>query len=210
MKKKEFIVIEKKLLPELPAGFTLKGDMMVFGSVEHILRAVLLERSIDPRSFYVHVFFQLLYVPFKFVNLTLGNRLRHSGRESWNADDPALLGELAAVITKQGMPFLNSVGTIEGVLDYLNNKIKEVPQSEQGLKALGYTLALVSNASAARDALDRNLKLYDISIGWQQEAATEAQLLKKLLDNPVEARNQLMQWEAETVRNLGLEDLWQM
>jgi hypothetical protein len=208
MKNKEFIAIEKKLLPELPAGFTIKGAMMVFGRVEHTLRAVLFERSGDARSFYVWVFFQPLYIPAKYIHLTLGRRLRYSAG-GWNADDPALLDELTAVIKKEAVPFLNGVATIEGVLDYLNDEAKKAPQSEQGLKVLAYTQALVGNVNAARDALDRNLKLYDISIGWQKEAVAEAQLLKKLLDNPLEAKNQLMQWEAETVRNLKLEGLWQ-
>ncbi len=199
---------------------------MVFGHIEHVLRAVLFERSGDARSFYLSVFFQPLYVPAKFIHLTFGRRLPAWG---WNADDPALLEELTAVIRKEAVPFLNSVGTIEGVLDYLENAAKEAPNNEHIHQTIVYTLALAGNTTAAGDQLDRLLELINISIEywqqqmatrfrtlkkplnrfWEKEMAAEAQLLKKLLDNPVEARNQLMQWEADTVRNLGLEELWQ-
>jgi hypothetical protein len=60
------------------------------------------------------------------------------------------------------------------------------------------------------EELERLVRLLDVKIPWQREMANRAGILKaKLLSNPVEVQRQLEAWEAESVKNLGLEKFWQ-
>ena len=62
MNKKEIINLGNKLLRTLP-NFALKGQLLCVQPIDHILRAIFFDTSIDPRKFYVQVFIQPLFIP---------------------------------------------------------------------------------------------------------------------------------------------------
>jgi len=93
MTKKEFEKIGKALLAELP-GFRVVGQLLFAQPIGHTLRGVFLDRSIDPRGFYVQVFALPLFVPTEHIGFNFGWRLG-GGAHLWHADDPNLIYELS-------------------------------------------------------------------------------------------------------------------
>src|ERR1700730_11760587 len=106
MKTKEFVAIEKALLPELP-DFAIKGSMMLMRPVEYVLRGICFEGSdFDKTSFCVNVFALPPCVPTKHLYFIFGSRLRIAGADRWNANDPDVIAELGEAIRRDAMPFL--------------------------------------------------------------------------------------------------------
>jgi len=107
LSKKELEAIGKRLLPDL-FGFVVRGPLLVMKPLGHTLRAIYLSGSIDPRSFYVQILLQPLFVPSEHVFFNVGWRLRggSGGSDSWDADAPNLITELGAGLTREALPFL--------------------------------------------------------------------------------------------------------
>ncbi len=206
MKIKEFTQLAKRLLPELP-GFEVKRDLMFISPIGHTLRGLCFEgSSFDARAFYVSAFFLPLFVPHKFLALTLGTRVRNRGIDGWDADAPNLLPDLMAAIKKDVVPWLSSIQTPRDVA--------RAARAEEGATknphvqaAAAYALAYAGDVADALDALDQLARFLSSSVPWEREIALRAQLLKeKLLEGPEVARGQLELWRTETLRNLGLSD----
>ena len=99
----------KKLLPRLP-GFAVSRRSLFMCPVKHILRGFCFDRSIDPLSFYLHVFIQPLYVPRDSVALSFGERLGQSWK--YQADGEAeLIENLLERISNKGLPILKKIET---------------------------------------------------------------------------------------------------
>ena len=93
--------------------------------------------------------------------------MHYAGREDWYRDDPELINKLISVIRTEAIPFLNTVATIEEVLEYLGKRTWSTP-SERTLEAFAYTQTLVGNTQVARNILDRLLGLLNQGYDWQQ------------------------------------------
>ena len=75
-------------------------------------------------------------------------------------------------------------------------------------EANAYLLARSGEVNEASKSLDELLYLLNLDIPWQAEMAARAQNLKLLLANgPEDAEAKLQAWEAESIRNLGLEEI---
>ena len=71
MTTKEFIALEKSLLPDLP-DFAVKGPLMFIPPAERLLRGISFEgSSFDKTSFYVTVFVMPLCIPTKHLYFNL-------------------------------------------------------------------------------------------------------------------------------------------
>lgn len=219
MKKKEFEAIGKRLLPDLP-GFAVKGDLLLLRPLGHTLRGICFNRSIDPRSFYMEIFLQPLFVPFPCIAFSIGWRLRRaSGRsDSWSADDPHLIEELRVGLTREAVPFLSRIQTPQDVADAACTVSRFGGTVKQGVMAhasnnardqeiIAYALARAGEVARACDVLDRLVTTSTAGVPWKCELVDRAAALKsQLLNDPAAAQRQLDAWEAETVRNLGLEE----
>ena len=97
MTTKEFVSLEKSLLPEFP-GFAIKGPLMFIPPAERLLRGISFEgSSFDKTSFSVSMFVMPLCVPTKHLYLNFGNRVRHKGGgDRWNMEMPNLVTELGS------------------------------------------------------------------------------------------------------------------
>ena len=89
MTTKEFVSLEKRLLPELP-GFAIKGPLMLIRPVECMLRGISFEgSSFDKTSFYVTMFVMPLCVPTNHLYLNFGSRVRRAeGGDRWSIGMP--------------------------------------------------------------------------------------------------------------------------
>ena len=204
MTTKEFILLEKSLLSELPV-FAIKGRLMFIPHTELILRGISFEgSSFDKTSFYASMFVMPLCVPTNHLYFNFGNRIRkENGADRWNVAMPNLVTELGSALKLQAVPFLSR---IESLLDFV-----EVAKSFSGNphtpKAIAFALARAGQNSQAVEVLDQLLSQLDLNVAWQREIADQAKALRaKLVTNPIEAQQQLDAWEAETVHNLGLDD----
>jgi len=73
-------------------------------------------------------------------------------------------------------------------------------------QAVAYALARAGELEEAIAELDTLLAMLDVKVPWQLEMAERANALKlQLLSDVAGAQKQLEAWEAESIRNLGLE-----
>lgn len=201
MTKKEFIALEKRLLPSFP-GFTISGRLTFISPVGHTLRGFNFEPSgFDKRGLYLTMLFLPLCIPRKHLSMEFGKSLRGTG---WNADDPSLESKLVAVMQNE-VPFLKSLRTPRDVLEAVKS-VKRTFKDPYKYEAIAYMLIRTGEVTEGIGALDELLNLLDPAISWQSEMADRARaLLSLLVQSPSDAQNQLGSWEAESVRNLGLE-----
>jgi len=74
-------------------------------------------------------------------------------------------------------------------------------------KPVAYALARAGDVKEAGDALGRLISLLHEEVPWQHEMADSARALKSQLgSDPAAAQKQLDAWEAETAKNLGIEE----
>lgn len=217
MKKKEFEAIGNCLLPLLP-GWAVKGQLLFMRPVGHTLRGICFNRSIDPRTFYVEVFFQPLFVPLEHIALNTGWRLRASASDSWNADNPNLIVELGAKFKREVSPFLSRIQTPRDVAEAASSIRKTTGSVEEvaisfasgdpiNQQAIAFALARAGDVVEACYALERLTGLLDEEVIWQHKIADRARALGwQLRNDPAAAQKQLSIWENETSKNLGLEE----
>jgi len=203
MKTREFVAIEKQLLPELP-GFAVKGSLMFARPVKEILRGIYFAGSdFDKTSFYVNVFALPLCDPTTHLYFNFGSSLRIAGGDRWNSNDPDVLADLGAAIRRDAVPFLSRAESILGFVELAKSSSTGNPHTP---KAIAFALARAGRVDEAVNVIDKLLPELDLEVKWQSEIADIAKALRaKLLSNPSTARQQLESWEAESVRNLGLE-----
>lgn len=206
MKTREFAALGARLAsePELP-GFTAKKNLLFFRPLGHILRGICFDNScFKPKGFFVHVFVQPLFVPCNHIALNFGWRIG-GGSPMWNADAPNLLSELSNGLRQEALPFLASVRNPDDLASSTVGVRKTGDPYVQ--QAIAFGFALVGNIERATATFDLLLRLLDVQIGWQKEMAERAAKLKaELLTDPAGVRRQLGSWEAETAKNLGLEE----
>jgi hypothetical protein len=217
MKTKDFVAIEKRLLPSL-SNFAVKGQLLFIVPIDHTLRGFHFDgSSFDKRSFYVSAFFMPLCVPSKHVHLTFGRRVRERGGDRWSADEAGIEGVLESAIQKE-TPFLLGLQKpkdVAGALKLLTKPNDAGYVNPHCYEALAYVLVKAGAIGAAVDTIDALLSLVDglkranpaVALTWELEVCARAQLVKtKLIVNPEEANAQLVAWEHETVNNLDLEN----
>ena len=193
MKTKDFVALEKLLLPKLP-NFTIKGPLLFIVPVGHILRGFHFDgSSFDKKGFYVNAFFMPLYVPSQHLHLTFGRRLRDEGGDRWNTEQPGFEATLEVAMQKE-VPFLAHLNTALNVA----NALSPPGSNPHTHEALAYSFAKAGETRAALDAIDTLLRLIEsikhgtAKLTWELEIAERAQLVKaKLVANPSDAIAQL-------------------
>jgi hypothetical protein len=202
MTTRQFVAIEKTLVPELP-GFAIKGSLIFARPIKEVLRGINFEGSgFDKTSFYVTVFALPLCVPTTHLYFLIGNRLRIGGADRWNSSNPDELAELGGVIKRDAVPFLSAAESLLGFVE-LAQSFSGNPHTP---KLIAFALARAGRFGDAISVLDQLLPHLDLKVEWQSEIAELAKTLRaKLVSDPEEAQQQLKAWEAESLRNLALE-----
>lgn len=201
MKNKDFTELAKRLLPDLP-GFAVKAPLMFIPPVQHTLRGLCFEsHSYERNLFYLWVFFQPLFIPTKNIILTFGKRI---GNDRWNRDSPDLVHELGDALKHELQSFLSP---IESPLDVAQAaKSLQLHQNPNVQQVIAYALARAGEVDKAVAELDVLLAMLDQKVPWQMEMSERANALASLLlSDPPIAQKQFDAWEAESIRNLGLE-----
>jgi len=205
MKTSELTKLGKILLPALP-GFALRGKLLLLEPLGHTLRGIFFAGSIDPRSFYVQVFLQPLFVPANHFVFNVGWRLGGESH-SWKADEPRLQSSLTTALQREALPFLSRVQSLSDVV-LCAQSLRESgdPYVQQ---AIAYSFARNEDIVQATDALTALIELLKRrgDYAWQHEMARRAASLKKQLqDAPSDAQRMLEGWESDTAKKLGLEE----
>lgn len=208
MKTAEFVKIGKQLLPHFPA-FVVDRDMLLRPPLGDFVCGVCLENASGTREFWVRPLFMPLFIPRDHIAFWC-DRIRWNGRSLWNAGDPDLIVKLQEAIQAEAMPFLNSVSTLSGALEYQQTLVANSrPRvNSNDLEALAYTLIKAGHHPAAlKILLELEQRILDSETPpWLLEIKARARLMKeKLSRNPEEALAQLEAWKAETKSKLKLE-----
>jgi hypothetical protein len=205
MKKKEFEAIGKHLLPELP-DFAAKGSLVFRTPVQSILQGLCFEGSdFNQKSFYISIFILPLFVPTKFVHFLFGNRLRINGADRWNANTPGMATQLSATIKREALPWFSHNRLLENIVCLA--KAHPNPTDPHVQESIAYMQIRSGDIKQANVSLDQLVSVLRGDVPWQREMADRAKSLKsQLLTDPTAAQRQLDAWEAETVKNLGLEE----
>ena len=201
MTNKEFQRIGESLIRDIP-GFAAKGPLLFVRPIEHALRGVCFDRSIDARRFFAQVFVLPLFVPTKHIGFNFGWRLG-GGAWSWDADDPNLIDELGLALRREALPFLATVNTVSDIPPAAVSLRKSGdPHVRQ---AIAYSLARAGDIPAAVEALDALVRSLNRESAWQRDMAERAHgLAVQLLSDPAAAQRRMDAWEAETAQHLAL------
>lgn len=208
MTKKKFLIIEKKLLNQFPS-FVIDGAFMFIPPVGDFVRGIYFENASGHSSFYIRVLFLPLFVPREIITFVNSSRLTGSGGELWDAENPNLIRQLCDAISAEGIPFLETVSTLDGILRYLKKKIQDDWPMENSHHVEQFAYALIKNGEteAALKVLD-NLKesLKGSITPWIIGQRNRVELIEgKLLQSRRLALVQLETWKLESIKKLGLE-----
>jgi hypothetical protein len=202
---KEFLALEKKLLPHLP-GFAIAGRLLIISPIGHLLRGISFESSaFDKMSFYVNTFVLPLCVPTEHLYLNFGSRVRHEGGgDRWNIEMPDLAEKLRDALKREALPFLQPIKSLDNFVDVAKAFSFKNPHTVQ---AIAYALARVGNTQGALSALNKLSEQIDLTVPWQQVIAERAEvLMSELRESPLAVQHRLETWEDETLKNLRLEE----
>lgn len=204
---KEFLAIEKMLLPNFP-GFVAKGALMFIQPLHHVLSGFHFDpSSFGKRNFFVKAFFMPLCIPTRHLQLTFGHRVTHGGRQRWSADQPQLQAALRSEMLKE-VPFLSSLKTPQGLVSALRSFSKPNGSgyvNPHSVEALAYSLINTGQLATAVPLLDALVNHGNTIEASRNEIALRARSIKEMVSkNPDDAKQQLLTWETETIANLGM------
>jgi hypothetical protein len=203
MKRSEFSRLGTWIASSVP-GLMSKKDLVFYSPINHTLRAISFDESINQREFYVQVFVQPLFVPSDVIFFNLGWRLGGNARV-WNTDAPQARDEIIEEIRGSAVPFLEAAESIDGLIGTLRKLDKAGDPIVR--QALGYAYALKGDADRCSRELAKLTAGLDTSIPWVQRMSEQAKGLVELVrQDSVLAKAQLCRWEEETAKTLGLSD----
>jgi hypothetical protein len=202
MTRKELAAVAQQLSRGLPTLGT-KGSLLFVKPIGHTLRGIFLERSGDPRGFYVWVFFQPLCVPASQTYFNLGWRLG-GGTRRWNVDQSSGLDDLRESILREAIPFLEAIKSPRDAA--LAGKLLDSEHDGATQRAVAYAFARAGDIPQAIREIDRFLRTgAGDERDWVLRETAEASALRDLLlADPAEAQRQLDQWEKQTLGAIGL------
>lgn len=201
MTNKEFENIGKELAVHFP-GFVARGQLLFTRPVGAILRAIFFDRSIDKRAFYVQVFAQPLFVPSKHVWFNVGWRLG-GGSHTWDADHPTAIEELRKTLKLDALPFLSKINSPAQLA--LAGESLAKPADIGVQQAIAFAYARAGASEKAATAFDRLVNLMETTEFWKEELKRARTLRSQIVSDPDSVQRQLDAWEAETTKNLKLE-----
>lgn len=192
----------------------LVGRLLVVKPVNHILRAVLIDRTSSANRFRPLWFIHHLCDPRGEYHISWGEKLTLAGGR-WDADDPEMPALLRKQIETVALPNLRPIITFEDYLAAVSRHgsrhlLFDVGPSDKVVVdvAMG-DLTAARQLCMTRIAHMSNPKPEDD--GWTKAMVSGAKLLCGMLaqDDYAGLIRTLHGWEAMYARNLKLTDLWQ-
>jgi hypothetical protein len=161
MGKKDVKIVSDIILGEV-SGFSRNGSLIFAQPLSDCLRGFFIN-STRPGRFYLHVFFQPLFVPCDIINLNAGFRLRDGqGRELGYTDSPLLASDIARAVAKDALPFLE-------ITSDTSNK-RAIIDWATGWWAKGQSLAMhaeaVASCHASLGEIDKAEPLWEGILQW--------------------------------------------
>jgi hypothetical protein len=178
---------------------TVVGRLVVVKPVHHILRGILIGRSLDPKCFVPNWSAVFLFEPDAHFHLFRGTRMRGI----WDISVPDLAEKLAEAIEREALPILRSIVTIDDFVKFANGAWVEDEKP--------YVDVARGDFEAAQAMCDFLIGLNGHYGIRQDECERVVQSLCPLIvthDRPALARV-LHEHEAASVKRLKLDKLWQ-
>lgn len=178
---------------------TVIGRLVVVKPVHHILRGVLIGRSLDPQLFVPNWSAVFLFEPDAHFHLFRGTRMRGI----WDMGAPGLAEKLAEAIEREALPSLRSIVTIDDFVKFANGAWVEDEKP--------YVDAARGDFEAAQEMCDFLIGLNGRYGIRQNECERVVQSLCPLIatnNRPAIARI-LHEHEADSVKRLRLNKLWE-
>jgi len=192
MRKNYVSALGIKLLDRLP-GYHVKGALILAEPTIPILRGIAFDGSSHSKtSFYMHFFFQPLCVPAEHIHFTFGFRMTDpTGIDGWESDRPNLVADISKSLSKQALPFLQKVATLDGAAETLNSmKSKNTHVKE----AIAFCRILTGDTAMALKQLE-NITGFNRKIEWQEKQASRIEHMIQMLRADSEAaKRQLLIW----------------
>jgi hypothetical protein len=178
---------------------TLVGRLVVMKPVHHILRGVLISRSLDPKSFVPNWSAVFLFEPNARFHLFWGTRMRGI----WDLGVPDLPEKLADAIEREALPVLRSIITIDDFVGFARG---------------AWTEDLKPYVDVARGDLEAAQSMCDFFASLNGCFGLSQDEFEHIVQNlcPLIAANDrrglartLRKYEAESVKRLKLEKFWE-
>jgi hypothetical protein len=204
--------IKNHFLPAFP-GFTLnkaESDMFIV-PMNHLYRAfVFAGSSYSTTSFRVNAAIMPLYVPAEFYHVTFGERMKHGNNDTWEwseTEEQAVSERLKDAMVTQGMPRL---GKIQSPLDFARTISSVKPQKTVNrTQAIAYSLiyaGVYDEGLQHLRELCKELESFNGSAPWDIEKRDRnKELCNTLEQNPQQAKELLVEWEKQSIKNLKLD-----
>src|SRR5262245_14274471 len=176
----------------------LVGRLVVIRPVHHILRGIMIGRSLDPKSFVPNWSAIFLFEPNAHFHLFWGTRLR--GR--WDLGIPDLPIKLAETIEQEALPVLRQISTIDDFVGFADGAWVEDERP--------YVDIARGDLAAAQSMCDFFSSLNG-RYGIRQEECEKVvhELCPRIAANDRQGLARLLhEYEAESVKRLKLEKLW--
>jgi len=153
-----------------------------------------------------------LFVPTDTLTLLFGRRLSNAGTDAWDWDETRIanfIDNLKQAMRYQGLEWLRQ---IQRPLDLARVGPTLVsPKSIEGKEVIAYSLIyteLFDEAESKMEELCTSIRLSNSNAPWAIEWGHRSQTLLNLLKTaPHKAKEQLLEWEQQTIKNLKLEKL---
>ena len=177
----------------------LVGRLVVIRPVHHILRGILIDRSLDPKSFVPNWSAVLLFEPNAHFHLFWGTRLR--GR--WDLGNSNLPIKLAQTIEQEALPVLRQISTIDDFVRFADGAWVEDEKP--------YIDVARGDLAAAQSMCDFFASLNGhYGIRQQESEHVVRELCPRIAASDRQGLARLLhKYEAESVKRLKLEKLWQ-
>jgi hypothetical protein len=207
MKTRELEAIWRKVrIEDILPSFVVKGSLAYDAPVGDLLRAVIFDRSSDKSVFFVHCFFQPMFILRWHLVLGYGDRLRtRMNNEGWSSDRSDLEEELRYAISTVAKPFLDSVNNLESGVRYLQRKKGVNLYDFNAREYLAASFARLGRLSEASKEWTELLAMIDLDPVLKPEIERRVIALQGAFARSMaEGQAQLDVWAAETRANLKL------
>ena len=186
---------------------------VVVKPVNHILRAICIDRSLDADLFVPTWFVMLMFKPSDSVDLSWGERMYRPAPGRWNITDPQVSPLMCEEIERVALPLLRKVQSIDDLVKFASRRrFKDYYLDLYEQKKI-YVDVARGDLGSARNLCALIVETAKASqIGWEREDSDKiAKTLGPLLATNDQAglAQVLRDCEAYSARKLKLEKLWE-
>lgn len=194
---------------------SLVKRLMVVKPLRHVIRGILLDGTSIPNGFRLRWFVDHFFEPTKSYHITWGLRIRHPARGfTWYTTDEGIEEELIRQIEAQALPRLRAIENLDDFLEAVAGTdaphlLFDVPVERIVLDIARGDLETARRLS--RNVIDKKSLDDPYLDDEDREHLRKVKQLCALLEQDDRAgmARMLHEWEAETVRLMKLEHLWE-